>query len=343
MIPFDWDDPDLPSSNSVSPNFSPADSQSEFPPTPEHRPNLYPSDFGIVNPKPCLIPPDLLYPAPGMASPSISPQGHYIHQLPAFNDPAVSVHPKYPSNPTLSAQPPNPPYQASAVNRHSSVTPTHYRYSRNKVTSIFLQADGMTPLTVKVDALAHPSQQVQPPLMLKIRLCVPTVDEIRAPQTLHGFHASLSLENVWSATSRCVTKVFANNALLTEEAGFLNVTHINVGTVNAALPESPLNRCRWLDASVSIVLTQEIIVDDETLIFVVYELDRKNGGFMPSATLLGYQKYRAPDKGTQISSSVSPSPGSTFVFPHAGFYPRPTTQPSLSYALNPTRYPTHKF
>jgi len=246
MIPFDWDDPDLPSSNSVSPNFSPADSQSEFPPTPEHRPNLFPSDFSS---KPHVIPLDLSYPAPGMSSPSISPHGGFIQQLPSFSDPSpFSVQPKYPSSPI---HPPNSPYQAPrnpAVNRHSSVTPTHYRYSRNKVTSVFLQADGMTPFSVKVDALAHPSQQVQPPFMLKIRLCVPTVNEMRAPQTLHGFHASLSLENVWSATSRCVTKVFANNALLTEEAGFLNVTHINVGTVNAALPESALNRCRWLDA-----------------------------------------------------------------------------------------------
>jgi hypothetical protein len=246
MIPFDWDDPDLPSSNSVSPNFSPADSQSEFPPTPEHRPNLFPSDFSS---KPHVMPLDLSYPAPGMSSPSISPQGAYIHQLPSLNDHSpFSVQPKYPSSPV---HPPNSPYQAPrnpAVNRHSSVTPTHYRYSRNKVTSVFLQADGMTPFSVKVDALAHPSQQVQPPFMLKIRLCVPTVNEMRAPQTLHGFHASISLENVWSATSRCVTKVFANNALLTEEAGFLNVTHINVGTVNAALPDSALNRCRWLDA-----------------------------------------------------------------------------------------------
>jgi len=200
------------------------------------------------------MPLDLPYPTPGMSSPSISPHGGYIHRLPSLNDPSPfaisSVQPKYPSPSALSGHPPNSPYQPPrnpAVNRHSSVTPTHYRYSRNKVTSIFLQADGMTPFSVKVDALAHPSQQVQPPFMLKIRLCVPTVNEMRAPQTLHGFHAGLSLENVWSATSRCVTKVFANNALLSEEAGFLNVTHINVGTVNAALPDSALNSCRWLD------------------------------------------------------------------------------------------------
>lgn len=154
-------------------------------------------------------------------------------------DPIVSVQPKYPTNPTLSTLTQlNPP---SAVTRHSGVTSTH---SQNKVTSILLLANGMTPLTVKFDA---PSQQLEVP-MLKIRLCLPTVTDKRAPDTLHGFHATLSLENVWRSTSQCVTEVFANKALLTRQAGFLNITDINVGNVNAALPESSLNKCRWLDA-----------------------------------------------------------------------------------------------
>jgi hypothetical protein len=349
LIPFDWEDGDLPSSNSVSPNFSPADSQSEFPPTPEHRPNLYPSDFGIVQPKAQVMPLDLSYPAPGMSSPSISPNGDFM-QLPPFADPSSPFalqHPqsKFPPRP-LSIQVPAQ-YQSrraepvpQTVNRHLSATPTHHRSSRNKVTSVFLQADGMTPFSVKVDALSHPSQQVRPPFTLRVRLCVPTMNDARTPPTLHGFHSFISLENVWSVTSRCVTKVYQNGHCVSEEAGFLNVTHINVGTVNAALPESSLNRCRWLDASHSILLTQEIIVDDETLLFMIYELDRKNGGPMPSAMLLGYQKYRAADKGTPMPSAISPSPSSTLPFPHTGPYPRLSTQPSLSYALSPMRYPT---
>ncbi|KDR81575.1 hypothetical protein GALMADRAFT_135005 [Galerina marginata CBS 339.88] len=350
LIPFDWEDGDLPSSNSVSPNFSPADSQSEFPPTPEHRPNLYPSDFGVVQPKLHVMP---SYPSPGMSSPSISPNGDFMQQLPPFGDPSspFSMPPKYvPAPPALSI-PVTAHYQsrkaapdpaAHSVNRHLNATPTHHRYSRNKVTSIFLQADGMTPFSVKVDALTHPSQQVQPPFTLRVRLCVPNMNDARTPPTFHGFHSLVSLENVWSSTSRCVTKVYGNGVCLSEETGFLNVTHINVGTVNAVLAESSLNRCRWLDASLSVILTQEIIVDDETLLFMIYELDRKNGGSMPSAMLLGYQKYRAADKGTPMpmAASVSPSPSSTHPFPHAGPYARLPTQPSLSYALTPMRYPT---
>jgi hypothetical protein len=275
LIPFDWDDNEPPSSNSVSPNFSPADSQSEFPPTPEHRPNLYPSDFASLNPKLQSAPLDLAYPTPSINSPSISPHGDYIQQLPPFHDATPFGLPysqagKYSSQSPLSANIPATPFTVApnrnnraspqdygaqqpqpAVNRHMSATPTHYRYARNKVTSIHLQADGMTPFSVKVDALSHPVQQVQPPFTLRIRLCMPTVHDMRAPPTLNGFMSGVSLENVWSVTARCVTKVYGNNACIAEDAGFLNVTNINVGTVNAALPDSSLNRCRWLDPSKS--------------------------------------------------------------------------------------------
>ena len=251
LIPFDWEDPDLPPSNSVSPNFSPADSQSEFPPTPEHRPNLYPSDFGVVHPK---APLDLSYAAPGMASPSISPNGEFM-QLPPFTDPhspfAVSPSPSKYAMPATQVQmsypPRRPEHTQPSVNRHLSATPTHHRRSRNKVTAILLQADGMTPFSVKVDALSQPAQQVQPPFTLRVRLCVPTMNDARAPATLHGFHGFISLESVWSSTGRCISRVYQNGHCISSEEGALNVTHINVGTVNATLPESPLSRCRWLD------------------------------------------------------------------------------------------------
>ncbi|KAF8163269.1 hypothetical protein B0H34DRAFT_650490 [Crassisporium funariophilum] len=352
LIPFEWEDGDLPSSNSVSPDFSPAESQFEFPPTPEQRPNSFPADITAIHTKLHMAPSELSYRAPGMSSPSISPQGELIHQLPPYHEASpFNMHrtqSKYPSVPPLSAQIPPAPFQAprkptaeaaQSVNRHLSVTPTHHRYSRNKVTSVFLSADGMTPFSVKVDALAHPSAQVQPPFTLRIRLCVPTMNDARAPPTLHGFSSTLSLENVWSVTGRCITKVYANNACMSEETGFLNITHINVGTVNAAIPESPLSRCRWLDTSIPVVLTQEIIVDDETLLYVIYDLDRRNGGPMPSAALLGYQKFRAADKGSPLAS-FSPSPSANYPSPHAQSYGRHATQPSLSYTLSPMRYPS---
>lgn len=255
LIPMEWDDSDLPHSNTTSPNFSPAESQSEFPPTPEHRPNLYPSDFGVNHPK-LHLPFDSHYPGQGLNSPSISPNGDFIQQLPHYADaasPFAIQQAKYPAvgPPSIHG---SAPYQSRrhstdpvspSVGRHMSATPTHYRQARNKVTSVFLQAEGMTPFSVKVDAL---SQSMQPPFTLRVRLSVPMMNDVRTPTTFHGFHSFVTLENVWSATSRCVTKVYQNNNCVAEEIGFLNVTHINIGTVNAALPESHLNRCRWLDA-----------------------------------------------------------------------------------------------
>ncbi|KAF9564677.1 hypothetical protein CPC08DRAFT_660262 [Agrocybe pediades] len=322
LVAFEWDEP---SSNSVSPNFSPADSQSEFPPTPEQRPNLYPSDFGIV--QPAL---DLGYQT---SSPSISPNGHYVQQLPPFTDsssPFAMQQAKISSDGT-----------AQLLGRHMSATPTHPRFPRNKVTSLFLHAEGMTPFSVKVDAFSQPTQPVQPPFTLRIRLGVPSMNDARTPPNFHGFQSFISLEQVWSATSKCITKVYSNGVCISEEPGFLNVTHINIGTVNASLPESSLNRCRWLDPSFSVVITQEIIVDDETLLFVIYDVDRKNVGPSPSATLLGYQKYRAGDRGTtpMTPSAISPSPVSSVPFTHAGPYGRANVQPSHPYTLSPMRYP----
>jgi len=264
MVPFDWDERDLPSSNSVSPNFSPADSQSEFPPTPEHRPNLYPSDFGVV--QPTL---DLAYPS---NSPSISPNGEYVQQLPPFADSSshfAMQQAKYMGNPALSIQVPAqyPSRRISSdgiahpLNRHTSTTPTHQR-PRNKVTSLFLQAEGMTPFSVKVDAFAQPTQAVQPPFTLRIRLGVPVLVDTRSLPTFHGFHSLISLEQVWSSTGKCITKVYANGACISEEAGSLDVTHINIGTVNASLPESSLSRCRWIDPcehAISIIFGKYLI------------------------------------------------------------------------------------
>lgn len=251
LVPFnDWDDSEYP--NPISPDFSPADSQSEFPPTPEHRPNLFPSDCA-AHPK---LPLD--FSAPGANSPSISPEGNYIQSLPGFHDSSYAISPidsKYlPVSPVdrqfqtpYAVSPrktiPDPP---QSLSRHSSVTPTHQRPLRNKITSLYLHADGMTTFSVKVDALAHPSTQMHPPFALRIKLCVPPMNDARTPPTFHGFVAGVALESVWSSTARCITKVYENSVNTAEDSGFLSITHINVGAVNSLLPESHLTRCRWL-------------------------------------------------------------------------------------------------
>jgi hypothetical protein len=320
LIPFDWDDS---SSNSLSPDFSPVDSQSEFPPTPEQAqpPNLLLPEINALHVNPYLT--------PGSTSPTISPYAEVMHQLPSYIDPSYYGYAKYPSAPSAFAQK-SPLDISQNINRQLSATPTHHRQPRNRATAAFLSADGMSPFSINLNALAHSSAQVQPPFTLRIRLSVPTMNDARTPSTLHGFLGGIALDHVWSASCRCITKVYENNFGVSEETGFLNISHINIGAVNATLPESPLSRCRWLDASRAVVLTQEIVVDEETLLLIIYELDRKNGS-LPSAALLGYQKFRASDKGTPVST-ISPSPGVNQ--PHAQHYSRHANQPSLSSGLS---------
>ena len=337
MIPFDWDES---SSNSISPDFSPVDSQSEFPPTPEQVqcPNLFPPEINALHANP--------YPA---ASPSISPYSEFAQQIPSYIVPSHYGYAKYPTVPPIPTQKSPTPDISQNINHRLSATPMHHRQPRNRATAAFLSADGMSPFSINLNALANPSAQVQPPFTLRIRLCVPTMNDSRTPPTLHGFLGGIALDHVWSASCRCITKVYENNCCVSEETGFLSISHINMGTVNASLPESPLSRCRWLDAckpdifnifflsltfyiARAVVLTQEFVVDEETLLLIIYELDRRNGS-MPSAALLGYQKFRASDKGIPVST-LSPCPNVNP--PHAQPYVRHANQPALSSAIRYT-------
>ena len=342
LIPFDWDES---SSNSISPDFSPVDSQSEFPPTPEQVQcaNLFPPEINALHANPYLA-----------ASPSISPYSEFAaQQIPSYIVPSHYGYSKYPSVPPILTQKSPTPDNISQNINHHSTTPMqhhlHHRQPRNRATAAYLSADGMSPFSINLNALANPSAQVQPPFTLRIRLCVPTMNDSRTPPTLHGFLGGITLDHVWSASCRCITKVYENNCCVSEETGFLNISHINMGTVNASLPESPLSRCRWLDAcrldtfnyffaltftiARAVVLTQEFVVDEETLLLIIYELDRRNGS-MPSAALLGYQKFRASDKGVPVST-LSPCP-SVVNPPHAQPYVRHANQPSLSSAIRYT-------
>jgi len=179
-----------------------------------------------------------------------------------------------------------------------------------------------------------PSTPAYAPMTLRVRLSVPTVTDMRSPSTMHGFISSVCLASVWSHSGKCTTKVHTGNVCISEETGYMDVTHINVGTVNVLLPESPLSRCRWLDPSVQTTITQEIIVDNETLLYVIYDLDRRNSGSMPSAELLGFQKYRPMDKASTLPHDFSPMSTSA----HAVPYSRHMSPTSLSYALTPVRY-----
>ncbi|TFK29906.1 hypothetical protein FA15DRAFT_663202 [Coprinopsis marcescibilis] len=312
---FDWDDE---SAHSASPDFSPPDSHSDFPLTPEQRPNLYPVDHSAIAVKQEASPGTLYFHSPTqIASPSTSPFSDFSHALPTDYSPPAAVYKQMPLN--------GYPYAAPVT----SPAPTSYpRYPHNRITTFYLCAEGMTPFSVNVDALSQSSPSPRQTLTLRVKLSVPSLNDVRSPSTLHGFNASVAVGNIWTSSAKCITKVYTGNTLFVEEQENLQVSHINSnGTVHALLPDSHLARCRWLDPNVQTTLTQELVVDDQVLLCLIYDLDRKNWP-MPGSELLGFQHYRAPDK----ASSTAGAPYTTSTTSR-----RPSQVPS-GYPLAPNAY-----
>lgn len=311
LVPFDWEGSP---SQSASPDFSPPDSHSDFPLTPEQRPNLYPLDATAVKQENSS--PRRLY-----GSPSTSPYSDYgASGLPNEYSPIGPTAFKHLSNGYPYATPP----------ATSSPSATSFpRYAQNRVTTFHLYAEGMTPFSVNVDALlaqANPSVRA---FSLRIKLSVPLASDLRSPPTLYGFNGSVSLATVWSNSAKCTTKVYTGNTLSSEEQADLQMAGMNPnGSLHAVLPESTLSRCRLLDHSkffffalslqklivcffldLATTVTQEVSVDDQVLLFLIFDLDRKNGP-MPCSEFLGFQPRleKSQPNVAHLSSPFPPTP-----------------------------------
>jgi len=279
-MPLDCDENDSPSSHSTSPDYSPCGRLSAVS-LPSPTASL-PIDSGassalLHNEDPTS------YPFHANIRPSESHESFRSAGSPldssspsAFPGPAIPPMRGLYKHGTLVSSPP----------RTSDISPQTSGATRIK--TFCLLADGMTPFSINVDALA--SQPRRAWLALKMKLCITSVDDICSPSTLHGFASSIHLSDAWSTSGKCITKVYVGNTCISEEVGTLGISSMEVGRVTAVLPDSSLTRCRWLDASVSTRLTQELIVDGQTLIYLIYDLDRRNG--MPSAELIGFQNYK---------------------------------------------------
>lgn len=273
LIPFDYDEIDSPSSNTTSPNYSPYEFKSEFPPSPgqplaslspteSHSPsNSYPST-SHRNTSPSHIG-DLGFPpsAPRVGH-SVYPSGGAVQQSshsrqlpfrPGYppEDDSVNLAPYAP--PDLVYQTPSRP-SLHPVQTNVFPSATHLvsfsstHSATNRVTAVHLAADGMAPYYIKVDALITPTPGTRSVPVLKVKLSITSVDDIRSPPILHGFTGSVCLTSVWMISGKCVTKVFIGGTCISEEVESLEVSHVDVGTVFALLPESSLSRCRWFDA-----------------------------------------------------------------------------------------------
>ncbi|RDB21337.1 hypothetical protein Hypma_011570 [Hypsizygus marmoreus] len=354
LIPLEFDENDGSSSNSTSPDFSPPDFQLDFPPTPglpyggrTLDPHTYPFK---ESPEPYAYPRDLIM------TPSI-PNSFSIYPTEALHHSQEHLpfqHTHYPLTASMSTTYSQSSSRASA--RDHVPSPNNVRELNshvlhrpsNRATGICLLADGMSPFSINLDALMPSQQSPSTALALKIKLSVTSVDDIRSPSTLHGFVGTVSLSRVWAASGKCITRVYTNNICISNEVGALEVSNVDVGIAHTMLPESSLSRCRWLDASIPTSLTQEILVDDQPLLYLIYDLNRSSSDGVPSADLLGYQNRKVSPKASPRPTSIPTSP---YSHTHSASYPtfqpptsscaRRNSQTSLSYALTPVNNPRH--
>ncbi len=132
----------------------------------------------------------------------------------------------------------------------------------NRVLSLSLWAEGMTVFTADVDRLTpllSGSQQSlhQPSVLLRMKMFISSIDDVHSSPNLHGFQGAISLAKRWTSEAKCITKLYCGQTCVDQEVAYLEETPPLYATstsshfVTAALPESRLSRCKWLDASKS--------------------------------------------------------------------------------------------
>ncbi|KAF9227962.1 hypothetical protein BS17DRAFT_774545 [Gyrodon lividus] len=213
------------------------------------------------------------------------------------------------------------------------------------LTRLSLWAEGMSTFSLPVDALVSSTQplaQSAPAIALRIKLHLPPIDAPRSP-ALHGFQGSVTCTVRPSSSIRCSTTVLVRNQCISRESHYCSLMtaeptgHDQLESVTLLLPDSPLSRSRWLDSTSPTCIVQKIIVNEEVVAVIFYDLDRGQCESMPSAELSGVQKYHGRAERTpsplaayhtdSLLPSCIPAPGQCI--------PRSSLpiQTSLSYAL----------
>lgn len=292
----DFDDADS-SSNGTSPNFSPPEIKTEFPPS------------------------------PGMPlRSSFPPDGHstFYNQLTdgiAVSSNTSSMIPSrtmksYPTNMGGASQFTacvtnydyyNPPPDFASADRFSqgvTHSPTAFHNSQNqppKLKALKFIVDGANPSWVRLDTLTSLGQLAPlTPLTLKIKLAMSHLVSSTTPSIAVSLYFSSP-----TYSAKCSTQVFVNGQIESAEDVSLTLAASPDGYLTAALPGSRLNQCRWLEPSLPIVITQEITADDQTLLFVIYVLDRTANS--ASAQLLHFWKFHHNDKTAAAQLSLPSS------------------------------------
>jgi hypothetical protein len=111
-----------------------------------------------------------------------------------------------------------------------------------------------------------------------------------------------------------------------------------LANVTLLLPDSPLTRSRWLDSTSPTCIVQKIIVNDQVLAVIFYDLDRGQCETTPAAKLIGIQKYHGSPERTPSPQSAYHTDSLLPTYTHmpGQCIPRASlpTHTSLSYALS---------
>lgn len=213
------------------------------------------------------------------------------------------------------------------------------------LTGLSLWAEGMQPATVPVDALSSPTQPADlnaSVVALRVKLRLPPIEAPYSP-ALHGFQGSVTCDAPRTSSIRCSTAVFVRNQCVSRESSYCSVIAADVtgpevlDHITLLLPDSQLTRSRWMDPNLQTCIIQKIVVDEQVIAVIYYDLDRRQCENLPSVELTGFQKYTSHADTAQV-----PTTSGAFIPSYTGApghsIPRTihATQTSLSHALTPS-------
>ncbi|EMD38523.1 hypothetical protein CERSUDRAFT_113704 [Gelatoporia subvermispora B] len=200
----------------------------------------------------------------------------------------------------------------------------------NRICSISLWTDGMNPCVINVDQLASaslltsPSSQQTPPFRILLRMNINILHTgIANTPASQGFRGTVTFAAPWMSMAKCHTKAWSGKTCIEYDANFFdqlsaqpspfgfNFDHDASPPVVACLPESPLSRCSWTDTVQTI--TQQIVVDNEVLAVIIYNIERTaDATRAPAVELVGFHKYPWRMQAAQPFPTPPVSPSSSF-------------------------------
>ncbi|EIM89880.1 uncharacterized protein STEHIDRAFT_118970 [Stereum hirsutum FP-91666 SS1] len=216
---------------------------------------------------------------------------------------------------------------------------------RNFISSVSVWAEGVNSLSIDVrqaSLYAHSSRNGSfNKAVVCFRLCLPSLNN--GSPTLHGFSAAIAFGAPWTTSALCVTRAYADNYCDTRESASLGLMNSSrtAGSacqpVSVVLPDSWLSRCRWRQDGIENHVVQDITVDGEDLLSIVYELQRTPFG-PASAEFMGYnnpEKMRfttgTDNVSTSSSSSFTPAAEPHCASPSSSLYTIPIASSSWSH------------